>query len=110
LVVVGAPSDDVLFGSAGSASVYDLASATPTLLATLTNPNPNADGDFFGLSVAVSGTRVVVGAPYDDTSAIDAGITYVYDFGSPTPTVPVATLNNPSHTTGGSFGWSVVIS
>ena len=75
--------------------MYHLSSGTPTMpLATLNNPGP-AVSDNFGSSVVISGTRVVVGAPGDDTGAIDAGSGYVYDLSSGTLAVPVATLNNP---------------
>lgn len=95
--------------SGGVAYVYDLASATTTTPAViLTNPSPGID--VFGWSVAISGTYVVVGAPQDDTGAVGAGRAYVYDLASATPTVPVATLNNPSPQTADVFGWSVAIS
>ncbi len=106
-VVVGANAYDT---GAGNAYVYDLGSATPTVaIATLNNPSPAAD-DTFGISVAISGTRVVVGANYDDTGATNAGSAYVYDLSSGTPTVPVATLNNPGPAADDNFGWSVGIS
>jgi hypothetical protein len=109
-VVVGAYRDDTGAPAAGSAYVYDLASATPTVLvATLNNPSPE-EGDLFGMSVAVSGTRVVVGAAGDNTGAAAAGSAYVYDLASATPTVPVATLNNPSPAANDYFGSSVAIS
>ena len=109
-VVVGANGDDTGATDAGSAYVYDLSSGTPTVpVATLNNPGPAA-GDQFGFSVAISGTRVVVGAPFDDTGATDAGSAYVYDLSSGTPTVPVATLNNPGPAGGDQFGFSVAIS
>ena len=64
------------------------AAGRPTVpVATLNNPGPAA-GDQFGKSVAISGTRVVVGAYADDTGATDAGSAYVYDLSSGTPTVP----------------------
>ena len=109
-VVVGAPSDDTGATDAGSAYVYDLNSGTPAVpVTTLNNPSP-ALGDRFGNSVAISGTRVVVGAPSDDTGATDSGSVYVYVVSSGTPTVPVATLNNPSPAVQDSFGRSVSIS
>ena len=64
----------------------------------------------FGYSVAISGTRVVVGANGDDTGASDAGSAYVYDLSGGTPTVPVATLNNPGPAASDYFGNSVAIS
>ncbi|MCE9609915.1 MAG: hypothetical protein K8R23_06870 [Chthoniobacter sp.] len=109
-VVVGGYLDDTGASNAGSAYVYDLASSTPTVpVATLSNPGPAAS-DFFGCSVAVSGTRVIVGAYGDDTVAKNAGSAYLYDVGSVTPTVPVATLNSPSPSAGDSFGSSVGVS
>jgi hypothetical protein len=108
-VVVGAHGDDTGASEAGSAYVYDLSSGTPTVpVATLNNPGPGT-GDFFGISVAISGTGVVVGAHADDTGASDAGSAYLYDVSSGTPTVPVATLNNPGPATGDLFGASVAI-
>src|SRR5439155_508584 len=109
-VVVGAYHDETGANDAGSAYVYDLSSETPTLpVMTLSNPSPAAY-DYFGYSVAISGMRVVVGVYYDETGAIDAGIAYVYDLGSTTPTVPLATLNNPAPAASDYFGYSVAIS
>ncbi len=109
-VVVGAEGDDTGATGAGSAYVYDLESATPTIpLVTFNNPDPEAL-DNFGEAVAISGTRVVVGAYRDNRGATDAGSAYVYDLDSSAPTVPVATLSNPSPVINGYFGRSVAIS
>ena len=109
-VVVGAYRDNTGANLAGSAYVYELNSGTPTVpVATLNNPCPEA-GDPFGYSVGISGTRVVVGANQDDTGASDAGSAYVYDLSGGTPTVPVATLNNPGPAADDLFGYSVAIS
>ena len=108
-VVVGAPRDDTGAADAGSAYVFDLAGATAAVpVATLRNPSPVA-GDLFGLSVGISGTRVVVGAPRDDTGATDAGSAYIYDLAGATPTLPLATMNNPTPASGDNFGSSVAI-
>jgi hypothetical protein len=109
-VVVGAAADSTGAVSAGSAYVFDLGSMTPTVpIATLYNPSP-AYMDFFGSSVSVSGNNVVVGADSDDTGGFDAGSAYVYDLNSMTPTVPIATLNNPSPADFDYFGRSVSVS
>jgi hypothetical protein len=109
-VVVGAPLDDTQASDAGSAYVYDLGGASPSLsTVTLNTPSPTV-GDEFGTAVAVSGTHVVVGAPRDDTGAIDAGSAYVFDLAGIDPAVPVATLRNPSPAAGDLFGVSVGIS
>ncbi len=110
LVVVGAWQDSTSVTTAGSAYVYDLASATPTTALTiLSNPAPTAAGTF-GISVAISGNRVVVGAAGDDQGAPDAGTAYVFDIGSGTPGTPIAVLNNPGPGFGDNFGFSVGIS
>lgn len=109
-VIVGTYLDDTGASAAGSAYVYDLASATPTVpIVVLNNPSPAAN-DQFGRAVAISAQRVVVGVRGDDTGATDAGITYVYDLASATPTVPILTLENPRPGVSDSFSWAVGIS
>ena len=94
-MVVGAYGDDTGATNGGSAYVYDVSSVTPTVpVATLNNPGP-AEDDNFGISVAISGTRVVVGNYGEDTGVDNSGNVYVFDLSSGTPTVPVATLNQP---------------
>jgi hypothetical protein len=108
-VVVGAAGDDAGAPDAGTTYVYDLRSTTPAVpMVTLRNPSP-VGGDFFGASVAISGTHVVIGASYNNTGAPDAGSTYVYDLSSATATVPIATLRNPDPADGDYFGVSVAI-
>ncbi|MCX6840242.1 MAG: hypothetical protein NTX35_20875 [Verrucomicrobia bacterium] len=110
LMVVGAHLDDTGATGAGTAYVYDLSSSTPTIpVITLNNPSP-AGSDWFGVSVAISGTRVVVGAYGDEAGATDAGSAYVYELSSGTPTIPVATLGNPTPGVEDYFGWSVAVS
>jgi len=109
-VVVGAPDDNTGALHAGNSYVYDLARATPAVpVATLNNPSPGVQ-DNFGNAVAISGTRILIGTFLDDTGAPDAGTAYVYDLARPTPTVPVATLNNPSPAREDRFAWSLAIS
>ena len=77
-VVVGASFDDTGATNAGSAYVYDLNSGTPTLpVATLIDPSPVAS-DLFGTSVAIDGTTIATGAPYNDTTGLDRGAAYVF--------------------------------
>lgn len=108
-VVIGAPDDNTGASDAGTAYVYDLGSATPSVpVLVLSNPNPAAN-DGFGYSVAISGTDVVVGTPDGDSGISDAGCVYVYDLTSPTPSVPVRQMNNPDGA-GQNFGHAVAIS
>ncbi len=103
-VVVGASADDTTGTDSGSVYVFNTSGGA--LLATLTNPTPQA-GDLFGYSVAVSGSTVVVGAVSDNTGFTDSGIAYVFDAsGGP----PVATLNNPTPAVNDEFGFSVAVS
>lgn len=78
LVVVGAwghyPNG---IPNSGGAYVFD--STTGNRLATLVHPQLEA-GAQFGSSVAISGTLVIVGAPFDDGSLVsDTGAAYVFE-------------------------------
>jgi hypothetical protein len=109
-VVVGAPNKSIAGINPGSAYAYDLASATPTVpMITFNKPDPAAD-DLFGTSVAISGTRVIVGAQGDDTLANNAGSAYAYDLSGATPDIPTRTLSDPGATVGDAFGSAVAIS
>ena len=103
--VIGASHDDPGgIGGAGTAYVFD--TTTGALLATLNNPDPTVL-DFFGISVAVSGTTAVVGAYADDPGGIsNAGTAYVFDTATG---ALLATLNNPDPTAGDFFGYSVAV-
>ena len=90
LLVVGAHRDDAGATDAGTAYLFDALSGT--LLHTLDNPLPN-DQDNFGISVAIDGTNVVVGADNDDTDALNTGAAYVFDAGSG---LLLRTISNPT--------------
>ncbi len=110
-IVVGEQSDNTGATDAGKVHVYDTTSGTPTFpIYTLTNPNP-AQGDRFGAGVAISGSRVVVGAPFDDSAGpADSGNVFVYDLSGTTPAVPVLTLAKPGAAAGDRFGEAVAVS
>jgi hypothetical protein len=93
-VAVGARGGvNVESGAHGTVYVFDLAGRNPTVpIATIPNPTSDEDTDF-GTSVAISGSRVVVGEfVYEPNTNI--GHAYVYDLNSPTPTVPAITLES----------------
>jgi hypothetical protein len=48
-------------------------------VAKLTATDGTAASRFFGTSVAIQGTSIVVGAPYDDQEAANAGAIYIFD-------------------------------
>jgi hypothetical protein len=110
-IVVGEQLDNTGATDAGKVHVYDTTSGTPTLpVHTLTNPNP-AQSDRFGAAVSISGTRVAVGAPSDDSAGpADSGNVFVYDLSGATPTVPVLTLAKPGTTSSDHFGDAVAVS
>ena len=106
---MGACKNDTGATDTGGAYVYDLNSGTPDVrLVTLNNPTPGA-GDQFGNSVAISGSRIVVGAHADSDLASYAGKAYVYDLECASPAIPIATLNYPATIGYERFGESVAI-
>ena len=77
LVVVGAPFETAnALSAAGHAYVFDATDGS--LVTTLTSPNAQSGGEF-GLSAAVSGTTVVVGAPDETGGGFTlAGHAYIF--------------------------------
>jgi len=77
-LVVGAPGDDGEGSAAGAALVFerDDVKFAPTQRLVASRPEAGAQ---FGLSLALSGGRLVVGAPYEDARGPDAGAAYVFE-------------------------------
>ncbi|MEE8451011.1 MAG: hypothetical protein V3R99_03820, partial [Thermoguttaceae bacterium] len=83
---VAAVGDNVLVGShyddladepdAGAAYLFD--GTTGEVLHTLISPNP-VENDKFGRAVAGFGEDLLIGAPLDDTAAVDSGAVYLFD-------------------------------
>jgi hypothetical protein len=112
--VVGAYGDN--FGQAsgqGSAYVFERRAGAWIEVAKLTASDA-AGGDRFGWSVAISGDRAIVGAPFngDGADAINVGSAYVFerDAGGPDAWDQVASLNAGDAAAGDFFGSSVAIS
>lgn len=104
LVVVGAPNENSsgLVG-AGNAYVFDTKTGAEI---SLSSPHAQAYGSF-GYSVAVSGTTVAVGAPYETVSGHGyAGRVYLFN----TVSGAVSTLVSPNAQAEGYFGFSVAMS
>ena len=87
-VIVGAPYDDatgaVDFNS-GAAYVFSRSATTWTQESKLIPTDSEANA-LFGYSVSMSsdGTRVIVGAPYDDVGFSDSGAAYVCEYNGST--------------------------
>ena len=109
-MVVGAPGESTVVPTvldAGNAYVFDATDGS--LITTLTSPNPQTGGSF-GLSVAVSGTTVVVGAPFESAgnpAVPAAGNAYIFDAAD---SASITTLTSPTPETAEQFGLSVAVS
>lgn len=108
---VGASLEDASSGfSSGVVYIFDL--PTGSLVHTIYNPNAydTVDSDYFGVSVAISGDRLLVGANgEDDAGGSFSGVVYVFDI--PTATLQ-HTLQNPNSydtSSGDNFGYSVAV-
>ena len=74
-VVIGTNNKDV--GATDSGEAYLYKASTGELLQTFQNPNP-ALVDYFGISVAIDGDAVVIGADRKDAGATNSGEAYLY--------------------------------
>eukprot|EP00633_Aureoumbra_lagunensis_P007338 CAMPEP_0197322888 /NCGR_PEP_ID=MMETSP0891-20130614/70176_1 /TAXON_ID=44058 ORGANISM="Aureoumbra lagunensis, Strain CCMP1510" /NCGR_SAMPLE_ID=MMETSP0891 /ASSEMBLY_ACC=CAM_ASM_000534 /LENGTH=1392 /DNA_ID=CAMNT_0042815401 /DNA_START=114 /DNA_END=4293 /DNA_ORIENTATION=- len=82
-IVVGAYYDDELGSNSGSAYVFDYSSAAGSWFQTAKLwASDGWDGDWFGNSVALYETRIVVGAHFDDDLGENSGSAYVFDYSS----------------------------
>jgi len=105
-VVIGAPDLGFVSIGPGRAYAYDLTGAKPTEpVKKFSNPAPT-NGDYFGYSVGVADTWVVIGAFGESVDGNGAGIAYVYNLASPTAETAALAIRNPSPRPGDSF-WMV---
>lgn len=98
--VAGAIFDDFLFGldNAGSARVYRYGTNSWAPETTLTSPAP-FDFERFGMSVAASGGRIVVGSGTVDAACAadpncDTGAAYLFEYNGSTWSAPHTLLPN----------------
>jgi outer membrane protein assembly factor BamB len=104
-VVVGAP-EETASNLSEAGHVYVFSTKTGTLTWTLTSPNPQTDG-YFGSSVAISGSTVLVGAPAEKAAGQGkAGHAYLFSAKTGNLTSTFASPNAQSY---GDFGASVAI-
>ena len=108
-LVVGAPWHDASANSAGAAYVFTRSGGTWTQQAKLVASDP-AGFDFFGESVAIRTSAVVVGAPGKEVLPFNhAGAAYVFERSGVTWSER-AKLTAPDNFDDGGFGESVAIS
>jgi hypothetical protein len=106
--VVGSKWQDTGGSTAGAAYAFVRSGVTWTQQSKIQASDKEA-GDQFGYSVAIDGDTVVVGAPYEDTVASDAGAAYIF-IRSGTTWTEQAKIQDDIPTLGDRFGWSVAIS
>jgi len=109
-IVIGAPREEDA-GGTRSGKAYIFSMADGSLLHTLDNPNAydTSTNDFFGISVAVDGNNVMVGAySEDDAGGTSSGKVYLFDATTGSLT---QTLDNPNtgSPTSDLFGFDVAI-
>ncbi len=87
-LLIGAQQENNTGGTAaGAAYLYRNVGGTFTLQQTLRASDRGA-GDLFGTSVAVSGSTIVVGAPFNTTAVgASAGTVYAFDLNNGVPTI-----------------------
>ena len=94
IIVVGADYDDISANDQGSAYIFVRSGTTWTQQQKLV-ANDGGSGDLFGISVAISGETIIVGAHEDDVTFANQGSAYIF---SSTITVD-GTLTEPGYTT-----------
>lgn len=90
--VVGAPFNGENGSASGLACVFTREGTTWSQQCKLM-PDDGAAGDFFGMSLAVSGDIAVIGSPYDDDNGTSSGSAYVFNLSVNLP--PVADAGGP---------------
>jgi hypothetical protein len=113
LMVIGAYLTDLPGANSGAAFVFErTASGVWQQIARL-SPSDGAANDWFGFSVAISGSVAVVGAVYDDTAeGADAGSAHVFERSATDPAVWIerAKLTAGDGQADDGFGYAVGIS
>jgi len=99
LLVVGAPFDRRNGPRSGTVYVYDPIPFVG-IFRTRLHPNDPQIEQFFGFSAAVSGHRVVGGAPLDDRDGMLSGAAYVFELYLSTPAWFQAAKLKPGQTEG----------
>lgn len=101
--VIGASRDDDGGSSSGSAYLFGTTIGNQVHKLTASDAN---NGDRFGLAVAISGTRVLVGAPLNDDDGSASGSAYLFDASTGNQTFKLTASDAAA---GDHFGASVAI-
>lgn len=106
LLAVSAPGDDDRAINSGAVYVYRL-DAGQFVLASKVFPPVSVAEDWFGRSVAMVGSRLVIGAYQSDLAGPDGGAAFVYDLSTAGVATYVRTLLPPAGSSNAEFGSSV---
>jgi hypothetical protein len=111
LAIVGAPYNDDDGANSGSAYIFKRDGTVWTQQAKLTAAD-GAAGDYFGMSVSISGDSVIVGAWSDDDDGSSSGSAYIFSPNDIDPNnwIQQQKLLASDGAAGDYFGWSVFIS
>ncbi len=112
-VIIGAPFDDDGGADAGAVYIFKRNGTTWLREAKLTAGDAPTIGDLFGNSVSISGDRVIIGAPGDDSVAAGtsaSGSAYVFKRDGTNWSQEGAKLTATDPVTNDVFGYSVAIS
>ena len=91
--MIGAPQDDPTPGvGAGKAYLFGFTGANTLSEINALVATDNAAGDNFGAAVAFNSTSALVGAPYADSTDVDAGAGYVFTFAQTETTTTIGTI------------------
>jgi hypothetical protein len=107
-LVVGAPKSDAVKFNSGSAFVYEFDGWNWQLKNQLTQTNANA-GDQFGISVALDGAQLAVGAVSGDGATENSGTVSVFEADATNQWSLDQTILATSGQANDRFGWSVDI-
>ncbi len=102
-VLIGALNDDTRGFRVGQAHLFD--ATTGALVRTFDDPTVT-NQDLFGVSVAIDGNNVLIGAGDDDTNGLNVGQAYLFDA---TTGSLLRTFNDPTVTGGDIFGLRVAL-
>jgi hypothetical protein len=105
IAIIAAPGVSFPGAANQPGTVYAIDLDTSATLHSWTSPDPSAE-DLFGWSIAVDSQRVLIGAPYADVGAQNAGAAYLFDLGTGRL---LQTVHNPTPLEHERFGFAVAL-
>ncbi len=107
-VAIGAPYNDGAGSDAGHVRIYEFGGVSWTQLGADIDGEAAGDNSGYGVSLSSDGSRVAIGAVYNDGAGNSAGHVRIYEFGSGSWTQLGADIDGEA--AGDASGWSVSLS